>query len=162
MSINSKEINLKNDTTGDIMTILSLSSVEIRLLVHSTEDDEKIIKRLSRISLVAEEKFERINMIGHFKNPILLVQVNLKGIQAESSIKEIFRRIKKSEKKILLINMINQIDEHGKLYLRIDKQSIFLRKIKLSENDPIRIKIKPRNKDMKNIIQIYKSIIEDY
>jgi RNA binding exosome subunit len=143
------------------MDILALTSVEIRLLVHSTEDDEKIIKRLSEISLVSEENFEKKSMIGHFKNPIILVRGHLTGIQAEDSIKEIFRRIKKSEKKILSLNMMNQIDEHGKLYLRIDKQSIFSKKLKLSENDPIRIKIKPRIKDMQKVIQMYHSIIKE-
>jgi len=144
------------------MGILPLVSIEIKLFVYSTEDDEKIIKRLSEISLVSEEKFEKKSMIGHFKNPIILVQVHLRGVHAEYSIKEIFRRIKKSEKKILLLNMMKQIDEHGKLYLRIDKQSIFSKKLKLSENDPIRVKIKPRIKDMTAVIQMYHSFINEY
>ena len=46
-----------------------------------------------------------------------------------------------SEKQRLLSKIDLHIDNKGTLYLRLDKQEVFLRNIKLGQTDPIKIKI---------------------
>jgi RNA binding exosome subunit len=120
-----------------------IQSVEVSYFVHSTEDEarleEAVGQRLGLDSHPVEERLE-----GHFGNSILHASHHLTGNQAEMAVKELTKALSASAREELLGALADFVDEHGTLYVRIDKQSFFRSKLDISLADPVRVKVKPR------------------
>ncbi len=138
-----------------------LSSIEIKFLVQATEDEDKIINKISKTLQIPIEKFEKITLEGHFGNPIKFFRVHISGKNADFIANGIMNLLKKEWKKKLQLEIMNHIDEHGSLFIRIDKQSFFNDKLTQSSVDAVRVKIKPRFREpLPKIIIMYKSLIK--
>jgi len=123
-----------------------LTSAEIKFLIQATEDEEKITKKISEVLKIPLEKFEKSLLEGHFGNPITAFRIHLRGEIADNLARGLLILFLEDEKKKLQSEMLNHIDKHGSLYLRIDKQSIFSNWLAQSSMDPVRVKMKLRFK----------------
>lgn len=99
-----------------------IKSVEIRTIVHATEDEDKVRRALSTIT---SKKFKKINARGHYGQRIDILFCKLKGEEAQ----EVFKKIARN---IGLENMLKFL-EPPTIRIKIDKQSAYEGKIELSD-----------------------------
>ncbi len=130
-------------------------NAEINVVVHATEDKDIIIDSLRNVLLLDTEKIEIISSEGHWGNKILLMRLWVFGHDSSDLLKKIFSSLIYYDKEILS-NIENFVDDKGYLYLRLDKQKLCKKKIRLGDNDSIRLKFKPVRK-FKNL-----DIVDEY
>jgi len=124
----------------------NIQSIEISTIAHATDDLEKVEQALNHLlpdSLRGRHLFTRRYLEGHYNNPIVTFAARL---TKTSEITEItiflLNQLSKSEKLSIQRDLGLHSDTEGNLYLRIDKQEAFRGRINLSDEDPIRVKLK--------------------
>ena len=118
------------------------------MLAHATEDDNKIthiiLDYFKKSS--ASKKIEIAKTEGHWKNPIKRINITFFDY-----IDECFNSIMKDltyvyGKDELDLYLKNNVDLKGSIYLRLDKQKLFLGKLELSDNDAVRMVFRQKGK----------------
>ena len=69
--------------------------VKINLILHATENENKILEILEDVFHIEQKKFQIEQVPGHFNNPILLVSSKLKKKSAQDFVKCIFSKDEK-------------------------------------------------------------------
>ena len=64
--------------------------VKINLILHATEDENKVIEELEKNFGIEQKDFEIEQIPGHFNNPILLISSQLKKKPAQNFISLFF------------------------------------------------------------------------
>ena len=131
----------------------------VRVFSHATEDQEKVQNAVHNIlpeKLKETLVFTKTSLIGHHGNPILVLEAELTDKPTLPSMIEKFACMLSSLDKEQLQTEWNQHIEKHKLYLRFDKQSAFLGKLKLSNTDPIHFKLHFKNKTSEEITDLCK------
>lgn len=131
--------------------------IDIRVFAHATENQEKVqtaVRNLLTTELAETLVFEKTNLTGHHGNPITLFTSKLTDKKLLLSAIEKFGANLNAIDKELLNQEIRLHLEKGNLYLRFDKQSAFCGTLKLSQNDPIHLKIHFKNKTSDEIMDI--------
>jgi RNA binding exosome subunit len=123
-----------------------IQSVELNTIAHATDDLDKVQTALNRVlpeALRGRQLFTRKYLVGHFNNPIVTFAARLtdaSGVDEFSSF--LLHQLARGD----ILTIENQLDLHtdeeGNLYLRIDKQRAYLGVLRLSESDPIRVRLK--------------------
>ncbi len=124
------------------------SSVDISILVHATEDENKILNHIlenfrlsTNIVTIDCAKTE-----GHWKNPIMRLIIS-----TSSDIDRLYADLCNQ----LRINygsedldqyLKNNLDEKGSVYIRLDKQKLCARALLLSDTDAVRMIFKKKGK----------------
>jgi RNA binding exosome subunit len=118
---------------------VNFSAAEIGIIVHATEEKDKILEHLDSTLGVSPDSFFTGFAEGHWGNKILL----LTAILGKSEANSLYMKIKSilGDKDSALLS--NLFDEKGNLYMRLDKQRVCKGKVTLSEGDSVRIKFKP-------------------
>jgi hypothetical protein len=136
-----------------------IAYIDIRVFAHATEDENKVqtaVRNLFPIELLETLVFDKQGCTGHHGNPIILFTSKLTNkkllLKALEKIGKELGALDKEE----LNRDIKLHLEKGNLYLRFDKQSAFLGALKLTQNDPIHIKIHFKNKTAQEIMEISK------
>jgi RNA binding exosome subunit len=136
-----------------------IAYIDIRVFAHATEDENKVqtaVRNLFPTELLETLVFEKQGCTGHHGNPIILFTSKLKNkkllLKALEKIGKDLGALDKEE----LNRDIKLHLEKGNLYLRFDKQSAFLGTLKLTQNDPIHLKIHFKNKTAQEIMEISK------
>lgn len=125
-----------------------MSSGEIDVIIHATEDINKILKSVKKVfSLDLERlKIRRTDLSGHFGNPLIYIKIKLDRFSVNTLLDNIFSKMLSHDKIIFLSNLDEYIHKK-KLYLRIDKQELCKGNVSLSESDSIRIIIRNISKN---------------
>ena len=121
----------------------SFSAVDISVIIHATEDKNKVLESLSTILCVHPNKFRHTESIGHWGNRILLITGRLESTEANKLIQKILDSLNSMEREQLSNSFQSFIDEKGNLYLRLDKQRVCQKRISLSESDSVRFRFRP-------------------
>jgi RNA binding exosome subunit len=120
--------------------------VQISTIAHATDDLDRVQAALRFVlpeSLKEREVFTRRYMQGHHRNPIVTFEAKLTKPQEVDQFTHHFaRQLAKNEKLLIEQDLDMHSDEEGNLYIRIDKQQAFRGVIELSNEDPIRLKLK--------------------
>ena len=119
------------------------SAAEANLVVHATEDLEKILRSLQATLGVQPEKFSSMPSEGHYKNRILMLRATFSSAEAADLASLVSSNLNSSDRQELWQNIEQFADEKGNLYLRLDKQRLCQGKISLSTADSMRIRFKP-------------------
>ena len=119
------------------------SAVDISVIIHATEDKNKVLESLSTILCVHPNKFRHTESIGHWGNRILLITGRLESTEANKLIQKILDSLNSMEREQLSNSFHSFIDEKGNLYLRLDKQRVCQKRISLSESDSVRFRFRP-------------------
>jgi RNA binding exosome subunit len=122
---------------------LRFSAAEVDLLLHATEDSDKVLQSIQETLAVPSERFSASSSEGHYKNKILLLKAMLSSQEAGELALRIMSRLNSSDREHLSSSLVEYSDEKGNLYLRLDKQRVCQGKVSLSETDAIRIRFKP-------------------
>lgn len=124
------------------------SSLDVSVLAHATEDDNKITKVILEYfkKSSSSKQIEVIITEGHWKNPITRINITFLRHLDEyfnNIINDLTRAYGKDE---LDLYLKNNVDLKGSIYLRLDKQKLCLGKLELSDNDAVRIVFRQKGK----------------
>jgi len=122
---------------------LKFSGAELNLVLHATEDEDKVLQSIQDTLSVPAERFSSQPSEGHYKNRILVLKAILSSQEAGDLALRIMSLLNSTDKDQLSRNLHEYSDEKGNLYLRLDKQRICQGKASLSETDAIRVRFKP-------------------
>ena len=124
----------------------SILYLKISVIVHVTEDFRKVletVKNLLPMPYCDNVSFRKENLWGHHKNLIILVKTTIKKKNvAYAVIENMYKKLDINDKDELSKDFMKRLDNKKTFFLRLDKQKAYLGKIKLSNIDPILIKIK--------------------
>ncbi len=114
--------------------------VDIQLIVHATEDLERIFSTFKETFDIDREDFDRQDLTGHFENPIVMLHAKIKKKKAQFFVKKLVASIPREQIDTIIEDLENRY-ENSTLYLRIGKQSLVKGEIVLSDKEPVKIKI---------------------
>lgn len=134
-----------------------LGYIDVRTIVHATEDTEKVLKAVFN-ALPAELAqvlvFKKTSVTGHHGNPITVLEARIKEKTAlDRTFEKLASGLRPLDKE-LLSSQIQQHVEEGNLYLRLDKQSAYLNELMLCRTDPIHFRIHFKKHGTQEIVEI--------
>lgn len=125
-----------------------IQSVEVSCFVQATEDKEKIREQIQRnLGILSSPEEEALE--GHFGNPIVHLRWHLTGEDAWSCFGRLAALLGDAGRAELRASLASYLDEHGALYLRLNKQVLMSGMGVMTTSDPVRVKVKPRGFMMK-------------
>ncbi len=135
----------------------SIAYIDIRVFAHATENAEKVLTAVRHIlptELIDKIVFKQTKLTGHYGNSITLFETKIKE---KDEVSKVFEKLASNLTfldKELLSNEIKQHLDRGNLYIRLDKQSAYLNKVKLHHEDPIHFRIHFRKSNTEEIVKI--------
>jgi len=119
--------------------MVKVMSLNFSASCHATEDVEKVKRAM--LNLIPEDLRKKVSfdeqiLKGHYGNPIIRLSFNLKGEDAEKTLRHIAKNIDEISKRLLNASLNLRL-ELPKLYLRFSKQEAYLGKIVLEDSDDI-------------------------
>lgn len=124
---------------------IEFSSVTISFFVHSTEDINKILPDLANAFGLTQNDIAYEDVEGYFGNVITSAKVHIIGDNAQQSVQKIISRLSDRAKSNIVTELPKSMDMHDSLYLRFDRQTL-RGKIELGDDEPIRVKLKPKHR----------------
>ncbi len=134
--------------------------VDIQVIVHATEDLEKIFLAFKDTFGVDKEEFSAQNVHGHYENPIALLSCKLKKKKSASFVRTLVSGIPKEKIDEIIADLENRCDDSA-LHLRISKQSLVQGVITLADQDPVKLKIYTPIYTQKDLIKTYSEILNN-
>jgi RNA binding exosome subunit len=119
------------------------SSAEISIIVHATENEQKILDSLCNIFSISVNRFSFTQSDGHWGNKILFLTARLESSEANILFTKIMSSLSSLERNYISDFYANYTDEKGNVYIRLDKQGICQAKVYLSEIDSVRFRFRP-------------------
>lgn len=139
------------------MAKFPIAYIDIRVFAHATENPDKVLTAV-RNTLPAESTdtviFRKSSLTGHHGNPITLFETRIKEKDVAQSV---FGKVSSGLSildKELLMNEVDQHLEKGNLFLRLNKQSAYLNKLKLDMIDPIHFRIHFKKHTREEVLDI--------
>ncbi len=111
---------------------------EIDILVHATEDMDKILNSLLSVLKIKEYRINRSDLTGHYKNPLIYLKIKIRSGETKEFLKNLLSKLDKWDKEYLVTNLDEYIDRR-RFYIRIEKNYLCKGKVKLASRDPIKI-----------------------
>ena len=133
--------------------------VKINLILHATENENKVLESLENVFGVEQKDFQIEQVPGHFNNPILLISSKLKKKNAENFIKVFFSKMKKDDYEQVFENVEDYVTSSG-LNLRISKQKLVSGNLTMSKEDAIKINISTPVYVKNNTKKIYQELMK--
>lgn len=140
-----------------MLSKLPIAYIDIRAFAHATEDEEKVLVAIRNIlpketiNIVA---FKKTKLTGYHGNPIILLETRVKDRKVVEAIFERLSSNLRILEKELLSSEIERHLENGNLYIRLDKQSAYLGEFKLSQTEPIHLRIHFKKPNSEEIVEI--------
>ena len=134
--------------------------ISIDVIVHATEDKLKIFRALNEIFEIEEEQLELKETLGHFENPIILLNTVITKSHARNIIRKILEFLSSEQ----INELIDEIDERiidSRFHMRLDKQELIKGNIIISEKDTVKIKIHTPIYNKKNKIKIFTEFFQE-
>jgi RNA binding exosome subunit len=124
------------------------SSLDVSVLAHATEDDNKITKVILDYfqKSSSSKQIKVVKTEGHWKNPITRINITLLHHLDEHFNNIINYLTSVYGKDELDLYLKNNVDLKGSMYLRLDKQKLCLGKLELSDNDAVRMVFRRKGK----------------
>jgi len=138
---------------------LKLSAAEVSFFVHATEDEERLLETVAKSLGVRKELFKQSRMTGHFNNPITHWSALIRGEEATRFAEALVRGLSQADRSLLRSDLSSHADEHGCLYLRLDKQTLFSDRVELGQSDPVRVKLRPVSRWRKTSASEFEEIL---
>ncbi len=132
------------------MAKLQAHHVRLTTFIHATEDEDKVLEAIA--TFIPDEideddvLFDVEETTGFFGNPIKVVNVEIKRSRAVRTFLKNFKELLSEEdKKYILENLDEKVDEEGTLYVRFNKQKAYLGEAKVDEGpDVVQVRIKAK------------------
>ena len=140
--------------------IITFSTAQISVIVHATENQDKILQSINNVLSISPDRFSSNTSEGHWGNKILILSAVITSAEANSLVSKILSGLNKNDRHTLSDFFDNYIDEKGNLYIRLDKQRICQGRSSLSDNDSVRIRLRPvRKYKPTRILESYRRLL---
>lgn len=139
------------------MSQTAITRVDISFLAHATEDESKVIEAVRHLLPAAQVEnvvFHKSSLRGHHGNPITLFEAKIEEKQLVRAVVDNLSVSLNSLDKETLQREIELHVKKGNLYLRFNKQALFLGQIKLGVSDPLRVRLRFKKSKLEDIVQI--------
>ncbi|MFP3157162.1 MAG: RNA-binding domain-containing protein [Caldivirga sp.] len=106
---------------------------------HATEDYDKVMSTLINLLGPGVAKLVEVSSLrGHYNNPIKVFRVvlRLKGCGNDDIVRGIAARLSDEDKRLIKLSLESRVSGN-KLYLRFDKQRLYLNELTLSGGDDV-------------------------
>jgi len=133
-------------------------SLIIEIILHATEDLNKIEKSLENIFDISSKEFEKEEIVGHFGNPITILKAKISKNNAKKLISILISKISNDD----LETLESELDEMNKNYglqIRISKQDLIRGKISFGKSDSVKLTITTPVYKKNEIAKIYREIL---
>ena len=139
-----------------------IKGISLSTLAQATEDLSRV--KGAMLNMVSESfrgacQINSVDAKGHYGNPIIVLTLEVQDKQRAKEIVDYIVRLLPVGDRISIRDQINiHYDGRSTLFLRVDKQTAFLRAPRLSiSNDVIRIKISliERKGDLTSVLKIF-------
>jgi len=138
-----------------------IAYIDLRVCAHATEDPEKVLAAAHSLlptELIDTVIFKKTSLTGYHGNSITLFETKIKD---KNTVHQLFGKLVNSLSildKELLNSEIQQHIEKGNLYIRLDKQSACLGRIRLHSIDPIHLRIHFKKHKPEEVVEICRSL----
>jgi RNA binding exosome subunit len=121
--------------------------ITVQALVHATEDESKVRKAIENLfpaSAHGELQFKRTQLRGHYHNPIIRLEAQLKSPELIAlSLTDLGNRLPIEERQRLVETLSLRINQKGHLFLRFDKQESYQGRLRfINQGDSLRVIIR--------------------
>ena len=133
--------------------------ITIDVIVHATEDISKIFQSFEEILDVKEEDFTIEETMGHYENPIIVLNTKIIKKQAQNFMNKLLELLSAEQ----VNDLIEEIDERtvdSKFHMRFDKQELIKGNLVIKEKDTIKLKIHTPIYNKKNTVKIFTEIFQ--
>ncbi len=142
-----------------IIPVKFVREVEISAFSHATEDEDKVEEAMK--NLLPEENRDlwltRKTLKGYHGDPITIVTGKIRTNKGATGVlRRVAHELSSLDQQRLLDELEVRLDEGGNLYIRLDKQSAYLGKVRLLETDPVKMKFRlrvPHGKDRSEYVR---------
>ncbi|PBO85681.1 MAG: exosome protein [Thaumarchaeota archaeon] len=139
--------------------MISKIDVIIDVIVHATEDISKIFQSFEDVLELKEEDFTIHETVGHFENPIIILNAKIQKKQAQNFVKKLFKSLSVEQ----INELIQEIEERtvdSRFHMRLDKQELIKGNLRVSEKDTIKIKIHTPIYNKKDTVKLFTEILQ--
>ena len=133
-------------------------SLIIEIILHATEDVNKIENALQNIFDINTEDLEKEEMTGHFGNLITILKTKLSKNNAKKLISTLISKISNDDIDILE-QKIDEMNTNSGLEIRISKQDLIRGKITFRKKDSVKLTITIPVYKKNEIVKIYREIL---
>jgi RNA binding exosome subunit len=133
--------------------------ITIDVIVHATEDISKIFQSFEEILDVKEEDFTIEETMGHYENPIIVLNTKIIKKQAQNFMNKLLELLSAEQ----VNDLIEEIDERtvdSKFHMRFDKQELIKGNLVIKEKGTIKLKIHTPIYNKKNTVKIFTGIFQ--
>jgi RNA binding exosome subunit len=133
--------------------------ITIDVIVHATEDISKIFQSFEEILDVKEEDFTIEETMGHYENPIIVLNTKIVKKQARNFMNKLLELLSAEQ----VNDLIEEIDERtvdSKFHIRFDKQELIRGNLVIKEKDTVKLKIHTPIYNKKNTVKIFTEIFQ--
>jgi len=124
------------------------SSLDISILVHATEDENKILNHILENFKLSTNvvTIDCVKTEGHWKNPIMRLIISTSS-DIDRLYKDLCNQLRINYGSEDLDQYLkNNLDEKGSVFIRLDKQKLCARALLLSDTDAVRMIFKKKGK----------------
>ena len=139
--------------------MISKIEVTIDVIVHATEDISKISQSFEDVLELKEEDFTILETVGHFDNPIIMLNTKIQKKQAQNFVKKLFKSLPVQQ----INELIEEIEERtvdSRFHMRLDKQELVKGNLIVTEKGTIKIKIHTPIYNKKDTIKLFTEIFQ--
>ena len=133
-------------------------SLIIEIILHATEDVNKIEKSLQNIFDINPEDLEKEEMTGHFGNPITILKTKISKNNTKKLISTLISKISNDDIDVLE-QKIDEMNTNSGLEIRISKQDLIRGKISFGKKDSVKLTITTPVYKKNEIGKIYREIL---
>jgi len=133
-------------------------SLIIEIILHATEDVNKIEKSLQNIFDINPEDLEKEEMTGHFGNPITILKTKISKNNTKKLISTLISKISNDDIDVLE-QKIDEMNTNSGLEIRISKQDLIRGKITFRKKDSVKLTITTPVYKKNEIGKIYREIL---
>ncbi len=134
------------------------TEITVDMIIHATENISKFFQVFEDVFGINEQNFTIQNLVGHFNNPIILLNLKLTKKPAKEFIEKLVSKIP-SDTIDYLINDIENRVEDSTLHFRLDKEEFVKKNFILTEKNAVKIKIYTPVYSKKEIPQIFSKLL---
>ena len=133
-------------------------SLIIEIILHATEDVNKIEKSLQNIFDINPEDLEKEEMTGHFGNLITILKIKLSKNNAKKLISTLISKTSNDDIDVLE-REIDEMNKNSGLEIRISKQDLIRGKISFGKKDSVKLTITTPVYKKNEIGSVYREIL---
>jgi RNA binding exosome subunit len=133
--------------------------ITVNVIIHATEDVSKIFQSFEKVLKIKEDDFTIEESIGHYENPIVMLNAKIVKKQAQDFIHKLLESLS-TEQTDRLIEEIEERTIDSRFHMRLDKQELINGNPIVREKGTIQLKIFTPIYNKKDTVKIFTEIFQ--